>query len=304
LALQETATGETRLTFSESNGLMDVVALSPDGQWIAAAARNERIRLWHVAAAHPRRSFEGHQGGTYALAFSPDGRTLVSTGRDGTVRLWEIETGTLRRRLAGHRGAVFALAYSPDGRRLASAGEEGKLLLHDLVSVTAGASTWDEDHLWTMLAERDATVAEHTASLLRGSPGKALTLLESRLAPTPPVEAARLQRLLAELDHRRYPVRREAACELTTLGSAVIPALRQSLRQGPSLEVRRRIETILDLIDEAPLTPDERRAVRAIEVLEQLGTAEARRLLRGLSEGAPGAQQTDSARSALRRLGH
>jgi hypothetical protein len=42
--------------------------------------------------------------------------------------------------------------------------------------------------------------------------------------------------------------------------------------------------------------------LRAVEVLEQLGTAEAHNLLEKLATGAPEAQQTREAKAALERL--
>ena len=47
---------------------------------------------------------------------------------------------------------------------------------------------------------------------------------------------------------------------------------------------------------------DDLRVVRAIEVLEQIGTEKARRLLEDLAGGAPGAKLTDGAKTALKRL--
>jgi hypothetical protein len=50
------------------------------------------------------------------------------------------------------------------------------------------------------------------------------------------------------------------------------------------------------------LTGEELRRVRAVEVLEAVGTAEARDLLGVLAKGAPGAALTREARESLGRL--
>jgi hypothetical protein len=44
------------------------------------------------------------------------------------------------------------------------------------------------------------------------------------------------------------------------------------------------------------------RAIRAVEVLEQLGTPEARQVLQNLADGAPGHKLTRHAEAALKRL--
>jgi hypothetical protein len=78
------------------------------------------------------------------------------------------------------------------------------------------------------------------------------------------------------------------------------PALRRALAGRPSLEVRQRLEKLLDQL--AHPSPDVLRALRAIEVLESVGTAEAKAVLGKLAAGQPGAGLTREAKAALRRL--
>jgi hypothetical protein len=86
------------------------------------------------------------------------------------------------------------------------------------------------------------------------------------------------------------------------LGELAEPALRTGLEGKPSLEVRRRVEQLLKRLEEQLPTPERLRTLRAIAVLEKIGTAEACELLRSLAEGAAGAGPTREAKSALRRL--
>ena len=71
-------------------------------------------------------------------------------------------------------------------------------------------------------------------------------------------------------------------------------------KEGAPLEVRRRAGRILGGLQAR--SPERRREVRAVQVLECQGTAEARQLLRRLAEGAPEARLTQEARASLRRL--
>jgi hypothetical protein len=69
------------------------------------------------------------------------------------------------------------------------------------------------------------------------------------------------------------------------------------------LEVRLRVERLLDAAADQPLPPEELRLMRALAAVEHAGTPEARALLRDLAAGAPEARVTEGARAALRRLG-
>ena len=73
------------------------------------------------------------------------------------------------------------------------------------------------------------------------------------------------------------------------------------MKNRPPLEVSRRIEDLLNKIECGPLTPETLQTLRAIEVLEHLGTPEARRLLEKLGGGAE-ARETREAKAALERL--
>ena len=67
----------------------------------------------------------------------------------------------------------------------------------------------------------------------------------------------------------------------------------------PPLETRRRLQQVLEKIEQLPLTPDQLRSHRAIIALQWLATAEARALLERLAGGAANTRQIDEARAAL-----
>ncbi|MFO0842599.1 MAG: hypothetical protein U0797_09420 [Gemmataceae bacterium] len=72
---------------------------------------------------------------------------------------------------------------------------------------------------------------------------------------------------------------------------------------GPSLEARKRLERLLAAVDADVHTPSPERirALRAVELLERIGTPAARRALAELAGGAPGARLTREAKATRDR---
>jgi len=73
------------------------------------------------------------------------------------------------------------------------------------------------------------------------------------------------------------------------------------LAAKPALERQQRLEKIRDALTGAVLTEENLHLYRAIEVLERIGTPQARQLLQRLADGAPGALATTAARKVLQR---
>ncbi len=67
--------------------------------------------------------------------------------------------------------------------------------------------------------------------------------------------------------------------------------------------MRRRLEALLAGLEGARFTSERQRLLRAVEVLEYVGTPEARRVLRRVVHDAPEADLARAAEAALRRLG-
>src|SRR5262249_38393111 len=149
---------------------------------------------------------------------------------------------------------------------------------------SGGAAARNLESLWADLAgEEDASTAFDSVLTLAARPAEAVPLLRRHLRPVPAVEAAKVARWVAELDSDDFAVRERARGGVDGVGEVAVPALRDALAGSSSPEKRRRIAELLDRHGR-PEEPGAQglRRVRAVEALERMGTAEARRLLEDL----------------------
>jgi hypothetical protein len=156
--------------------------------------------------------------------------------------------------------------------------------------------------LWEQLGHADAAEGYRAINELVAHPTVAIQLLQSKLKPAAAVDAARVEKLVADLRSSNYTVREKASEELARIDLQVTPALETILRDKLSTEAKRRIEKILEAFEAQKASPDGLRAVRAVEALERIGSLESTALLTRLAGGAPHAHLTTSAKEALQRL--
>src|SRR5207248_2289144 len=122
------------------------------------------------------------------------------------------------------------------------------------------------------------------------------------LPPAAAANAKLVVRLIDDLNSPVYATRRRASAQLAKQGEAARPFLRRALKNATSLEQSRRLQPLLVALDRLDLTGDRLRAARAVEVLESIGTAAARKVLKNLATGLTEARLTREAQGALRRL--
>jgi WD40 repeat protein len=304
-------------------GQMNSAALAPDGRSLAVMTWAGRLHVWELATGQTRLQVNG-LGYATSVAFSPDGRWLALADRGdetverngvaawkvegrGEVRLISTADGKVVRRFRGHSSGIGSLSFSPDGRTLASGGHDTAVVLWDVSGLGALAAKEAPVVKPEDLAAAWAGLRGEAAGAYRGmvklmaAPDQAVRFLGERLEPVKAADPDRLAALLKRLDSDEFREREEATRELKKLGDAAESALRKALAGNPSAELRRGAEELLAGLDPAR-SPRRLREGRAVEVLEYVGTAEARRLLEALAKGAPEARLTREAKASLRRL--
>jgi len=264
LELLEARTGKVRWKVTPGKAVGHV-AISPCGRWLAVTEREgEDLHLLDAASG---RTVATHKvgrlfNGLDPLAFSPDGRLVARSAGDGTVLLWRAPTG------------------SPRPASELTAGE-----LADA---------------WRDLSSDDAAAAFRAVVRLADAPVSAVPLLRRELLREDDRE--RIERLVAGLDAPAFADRERAARNLATLGEVARPCLARGLRAGPSLEARTRLEKLLAAQAEPFGTSAGLRQLRAVEALERICTADARKVLERLADGPPDDPLGREARFSLDRL--
>ena len=150
------------------------------------------------------------------------------------------------------------------------------------------------------LADADASRAFQAVRKLATIPPETIALCRENLKPAPSTNEKRLRQLLADLDSPRFAIRQRATAELEKIVDDIEPLLRKALQEVQTVEVKKRLEKILTVIGDP--SPERLRQVRALEVLELIGTPEAVRLLDELARGAPSARLTRDAAATRNRL--
>ena len=275
----------------------------------ALVMRDVTVHLWNIATGREHHFLVPRQADISSRALSPDGKSFTLGYSDGSILLCELASGQVRRQWEGHLAAVSDLAFSPDGRTLTSGSVDTTALIWDVTGLagarrlSAPLSPSQLDALWTALGDPNAAKGYQAIWSLTTAPEQSVPLLQQRLQPAAKVDSQKIDRLIADLNSDRFPVRQQAMKELDELGRNAEPALLQALVNQPTLEVRLRLEQLLDkcaTVFEAE--PVQLRSLRAVEVLEHIGTPAAHAVLQALAQGAPEAPLTQEAKASRERL--
>ncbi len=287
---------------------------SPDSRLLAAAQPGRGVAVWEATTGKEVAALPAGQISRLALA--PGSRLLV-TADERRLRVWDLATGKERigwdlpgSAAAPSRQSVQELNLFAGGRRAITFLGDGTALVWDLTAASKGSRTDSEMSdaktlavWWADLASDDARRAYAALWRFADLPAEtALAFFRKHLRPAESANSKVVRKHIDDLDSDTFAVREKAQQALEELGHAAAPEMRQALEKGPPLEARRRLEKLLAKAGRLPSSPEVLRAVRALQVLEGLGSKEARALLQDLARGTPHAPLTVAAAEALERL--
>lgn len=331
VSVHEFGTGQVRYTFTVNDPAG--VAFCPKGRHVSVQSADGVVRVFKLGQAEPLFEVVVRGGGgggmpialsaraaiagavlgdgifpagmgAPTVAFSPDGQYLLATCATD-VRVWDM-TGKPVGIFRGHDDAVSDLEFAPDGKTFTTASHDGTALVWDMKYLdrkrdVPAAEPTPAEKLWQELAADDGARAGKAITQLQDKPEAAVALLGGKLVPTRPVDARVVTKLIEDLDSDEARLRKQAVTALEALDVQVEAALNKAREATRSAEVRRAIGRLLDRLDAAVLDGDRLREVRAVEVLEAVGTPAAQAVLVRLVKGAD-SRQTREAKEALARL--
>ena len=178
--------------------LVQTLAWSPDGAYIASCTANGVLHVWNATTGRHMFSYPDPSK-TYTwtsfLAWSPDGAYIAWGSDDKTVKIWRVENDvSLRMKQTftyrGHANWVNAVAWAPDGRRIASGSDDKTVQVWQMGATAADAEVeiyrghsllvealaWSPDGTCIASGGNDATVhiwdvaRKETARIYRAHP--------------------------------------------------------------------------------------------------------------------------------------
>jgi WD40 repeat protein len=282
---------------------------SRDGRYLAGFRERGVVGVWSVVdgvMVHERTIGAGYNGRVGDI--SPDGRWIAQASWPVPL-VWEWAAPRERSadvRLPGHTGDVQGITFTPDGKYLLTAGQDGTVLVWDMAWVARMAVVRpqhrSDDELWDDLASRDAAVAGRAVGEWVRRQAAAIERFRRELPPATNPDPAAVTALVARLDHDDSATRDAAEAEFARLAELAAEALRPVAERSTSAEQRARARRLLDRLGGVVTDPQRLRVVRAVEVVERVGTPDARRLLADWAAGADRALLTREARAALDRF--
>jgi WD40 repeat protein len=285
-----------------------ILALSHDGRLLVTMVRfvhllhglaidasGGSLDLWDTRSGRRLRRLAGSDGLTERAAFTASGELLITSDEhlwdekerrpfEESTFLHDVDVGTGRpKRVTRAPAHVCSLAVSPDGRTVYLGTREGPI--HVCEVATGGVRHKLEGHFGDV---RDLAVCAGGRRLVSAG-GDASGLLWDVTMP-PATAPDRLDTAWDALAAADAPRAYEAMSRLAAAPARSISLLRQHLLTA-------RPEPGSDTPE-----PSRLREIRALELLEYLGTAEAIELLEDLARGDPTAPRTREAAAGSSRI--
>ncbi len=323
-------TGKDVVRLTGHHVRVTAVAVSPDGKRIATGSGDGLVRVWDAQTFRPLTTPRGHLAAVTHVEVSADGRHVLTASRDGSARLWDLASGrelrafplgdglatftadgsgirlregerlrtrdvvtgleivtrvaaaseplAIPRRLLSYTG--LAAVVAPDGRSAIIGCSDGRIRM---IEIASGQTRRRFEHPGGCF---DLTLTADGRRLLSAGGDHSVLIWGLRVQDVPLSPELKRETSASKL----WDWLDSADAEVAYLAMARLAA-------DPPATVR-----IARLRLNAWADADTLVTVRAIELLEALGTADARDLLREIATSPANTLRSREANSALKRM--
>ncbi len=281
------------------------LVFSRSGKILATGHNDGSVCLWDLTTGEQIRVLAGQKGDgvVSALAFSDDDRLLAAGGMDRIIRVYELATGRERLRFEG-APSCYSLAFDPASKRLVSGNFNSTALIWDIggpMPRNLNLALARRNMLWEDMKSEDAKKAFQGLNELAGDK-ESVAFFRDHVKLVATEDIARIDGWIGDLNSDNFATRQKATTELRRLGAAAGSKLATVLQAQPGLEMAGRVKNLLAALRQQTLEADALRALRAVEALERVSSAEARQILEAMAQRCVWLQPSEHARAALQRL--
>ncbi|CAO3646787.1 unnamed protein product [Cunninghamella echinulata] len=157
-------TGEKLFQLDGHTDSVTAVAFSVEGDYVASAGMDGRVRVWKTANGEFCTSVEGPDEIVW-MNWHPKGNVLLAGAADSTIWMWAMPSGKFMNIFNGHAAPVNAGRFTPDGKRIVSVSEDTSLIIWDPKSAAAEYRLSGEDArfhtepITSLTINKDSTLA-------------------------------------------------------------------------------------------------------------------------------------------------
>jgi WD40 repeat protein len=301
-------TGKTLHAIDAHVDSVSALAFSPDNKLLLSGGKDNNLWCWETLTGNPC-WVSNQSSGISNLTFSKNGRFLI-TALCGQKNAVIISVGTSKaiKQVAGHKGPVTCVVVSPDGKLLATGSEDTTALVWRLDRLLprerlakSPLQKSSIEKLWSLLSSQRSSEAHVASWFLSDGNNEVISFLNARVHPAKPIQSALVTRLIRQLNSEKFTMRARAKQKLRALGELAEPELRQALNKPLSAEARHQVLRLLDELH-TRIPSSILAQLRAVTVLERIGSDQAVVLLKKLVKGARRARLTKEAQLSLKRL--
>ena len=110
---------------------VNAILISPDDQWLVAAAVDRRVHVWSLVDFKKQRTPQNHRHEVSSLTFTPDGSRLLSADLRGEVITWSHPNYEMLSRHQLPESPIYKMLFSPDGKQLITGSHDGYVRFWD-----------------------------------------------------------------------------------------------------------------------------------------------------------------------------